>query len=111
MKGKIALHGNKSKAGWSVRVQKPKKKKIRRFCLDCGKELIFEHGNAPRCGNERRKIGCAYRNKIKKSYEWKRKVDYNKRPHRKIKMLEYGRKYDIKRIRNKVSPAPLAEDN
>lgn len=99
MKGIIALHGHRSKRAYNLRVQKPKKIKKKRFCFSCGVELIFEHGLALRCGNQRKKTGCAYRAYLDKAKEWKKRVKYNQRPHRKIKILEYGRKYEKKRIR------------
>lgn len=106
MKGRIARHGYKQKRAYNLRVVKPKKKKQARFCLDCSKRLVFEHGNAPRCGNTRRKTGCAYKHNREINRQWKINTKYHLKRD-KIKMREYGRKYDKKRIRkSKITLSP-----
>lgn len=94
MKGIIARHGYVSRRDWSKRVSKnQKKKKPARFCIECGKKMLYYHGNSLRCGNQRAKTGCAYLRFVLNNKEWKKKTKYHlKRP--KELMQKYYKKYE-----------------
>ena len=73
----------------------------RGFCVMCKKKLPKSHGNRIRCGNERKKIGCAYKAYIERNKAWKSKTKYWEKPSRRIKARTYYKAYDIKRGRVK----------
>lgn len=60
-------------------------------CLMCQKPIPYAHGNALRCGNERRKQGCAYKNYLIRNKRWKKDTKYHKTPHRLMKQRQYDR--------------------
>jgi len=89
MKGIIARHGYKAKRDFSKRILNLKRKP-KRFCLTCGIELIGYHGNALRCGSERKKAGCAFEEYCKRNKAWKKKTKvWLKRNPEKRKIYEH----------------------